>query len=275
MFRILCKALLTVSLLAAYGFSMDPDHIIFPHDLHITDVELSCDYCHSGVSDSESLTPGYLPDMDFCSECHDVEDECELCHSNVDEADTYPLMGSTSGVDFSHAAHRPSTPNCETCHSGITSDDGEALRQPWPRAACSQCHQSHEPASHDITWDEDHGLSVNHPQAASCSMCHTEKFCDDCHHHSGFEKSTHPPAYIVAHGLEARLDAVECMTCHQIENDCQSCHIQRMIMPADHNLTTWGIINGNAGMHADAAESTPEVCQSCHQPHYCQRCHGG
>jgi len=263
-------------LLALFALCLaSSDWIIFPHNIHIEDTELTCAYCHEAITSGTSLQEQTLPRMDFCGECHDVDDDCSLCHAEPDDADTYAVEGSTSGLDFNHAAHLMLNENCDRCHSEIALDDGLSQRLDWPQSNCDDCHSSSKPLNHDAYWPQIHGLEIDLPPATDCSLCHTEKFCDDCHHLPRFGDTVHPAAYLLTHGFDVRMNTYDCGTCHDIVVDCQDCHRRQMIIPADHNQLDWALKSGmGGGLHTDAAEDTPEVCAACHSGPTCIRCHG-
>lgn len=263
--------ILVIFLFMATAFGQDS--IIFPHNSHIEDEELECTVCHADVEKSSSLDESLLPLMEVCSDCHDVDEDCEMCHESPDDADTYPVSGSTSGLDFSHLFHLDSFSDCSRCHSQSIEDDGTAIRMEWQSWKCSACHQENKPQDHDISWSEFHGMSLQEHDDPRCATCHTEKFCESCHSQSQFEPKTHNPNYMYTHGLEARVEILECSTCHHIENDCRKCHQQNMVLPSDHTVQWTGF--DSAGQHGSEALDQPERCQVCHSTYSCERCHGG
>jgi len=272
------SSLVWVILLLVIGFSQDRDQILFSHSLHVQDIELECSTCHEGVTESSSIADGFLPDMDTCGDCHDVEDECELCHSNVDEPESYNLSGSTSGRDFAHSIHLPRFTDCSNCHEGTLTREMDEHRVLFSSLTCDHCHWQNKPSTHEFSWKSDHGLQVALPIQSNCKMCHTEKFCDDCHHLPRFTENAHPSAYILLHGFEAKIELSECSTCHELTNDCRKCHLQQHVMPMDHNSISWTTTTYTQGsQHGDAAEDSPELCIVCHDSHTCDRagCHSG
>lgn len=269
-------SMIFILILAGLVFTQDRDQIIFSHAFHIEDVEVECSVCHGEVSESTSLSESLLPTMDTCSDCHDIEDDCSLCHSNEDEPESYEKQGSTSGEEFSHAFHLVKFSDCGKCHQDTIEDDGEEPRRIWAESNCRSCHEQNKPDSHDLSWYNYHGMEVNFPVSASCSMCHRETFCDDCHNKQQFIPNIHPPTFLLQHGFEARMEIVECQTCHSIDNDCRLCHSQQQIMPIDHNMGNWTLLTAG-GLHSESAEDSPELCRVCHTTNSCQRagCHNG
>ena len=88
--------------------SEQPDQIIFNHSFHLSEIELTCDDCHSGIESTEKISWSVFPDMDFCLACHDgdtAEDGCEKCHTNIDEPLSVSESWKISDYSFSHKIH--------------------------------------------------------------------------------------------------------------------------------------------------------------------------
>lgn len=243
------------------------DRIIFPHDYHLEEEELECSECHSGVESSASVADRFLPDMETCGSCHDVEDgDCSQCHTVED--DPLPLSESlaTSGLVFSHNRHLQSISDCYSCHRHIPEDDGEEVYPAWTEKDCSACHKNTRPENHDDSWVGDHGVMVNSYSLDACGQCHTESTCEQCHKYQQIEPRVHGSDFIYSHGFDFRSGTMECTTCHDVARDCQSCHLENNVWPVSHNQADWAnFISGDGGLHGEAAEYEPEVCQACHQ----------
>ncbi|NOZ07562.1 MAG: hypothetical protein GXO91_01640 [FCB group bacterium] len=262
----------------SFGISQDRDRIIFPHEIHIVDAELVCSDCHSSVDGSTTLAESLLPEMEVCSECHEVEEDCGVCHSNPDNPKSYLINGNSSGFDFPHKSHLIRFADCNTCHAEVVNDGVGIPRQVWPASKCSDCHRNNKPSSHALNWRVEHGAEVSLPQSRSCTICHNENFCDNCHQMQQFTPRQHPTAYLLKHGFEASMEMLECETCHQIDNDCRQCHQQQNVMPVSHSNFSWVNSTFNeGGLHGEAVEDSPELCRVCHTSDSCQRsgCHAG
>lgn len=258
----------------------DPDYIMFPHTLHVDEMEIECGECHDGVNMSNSLTTRLLPSKDFCLDCHDGDiatEDCEACHSNPDEPSTYRKLPVRPGPSFSHVLHLNKVSDCLECHGYISYDDGFAPPILWRGQDCRACHEELPPESHTLDWITSHGSEVNLVTVETCNLCHAEPTCDACHQLQQFEPKVHPLAYIQSHGFDARSGITECSSCHEIVTDCRSCHNQQQVMPMDHNLAGWVSLPGfgDGGLHAMDALEMPDVCIACHEPETgtCQRCH--
>lgn len=272
------QIMLTISgsLLAGFSLAQEPDFIMFPHQLHVEDMEMECETCHSSVRDATDLSTRLLPVKDDCAVCHDVYDTCEMCHANPDEPRPLSESVPTSGQTFSHAFHLQRFDDCTTCHDYILDDIDEAPPDGWEKADCQTCHATHKPVSHTVDWIPLHGMEVTMASQDYCSLCHTQNSCDQCHQYQPFEISTHPVDFIQVHGFEARAGQMDCASCHDLVQDCVQCHQRNSFMPMDHNFSDWINLTGGGGAHADAAFDAPNVCQACHvstADETCQRCH--
>ncbi|MBC8216621.1 MAG: cytochrome c3 family protein [Candidatus Marinimicrobia bacterium] len=264
-----------------FVLGQDRDIILFPHQYHVEDEELSCGDCHGGIELSVAVNDhAFLPLMDVCAECHEDEvDEdsddadCTLCHTNEEDADTYPDIVKRSGPDFSHQLHLESGKDCFSCHQNIETDEAEDGRKLWADADCQACHVVSTPTSHDISWIDYHGAELTPAGGDACHLCHTESSCDQCHQLQQYAPKTHQADYLLAHGYDVRFGSKDCSTCHSLSDDCLRCHTEQQVMPMDHNFANWATIEG--GMHTDVAMDEVDVCQSCHVPDdpTCYRCH--
>lgn len=261
----------------------EPDYIVFPHQLHVEEMELDCDQCHEGISSSLSLTTRLLPDKDTCLDCHDGDtatDECFACHNNTDDPGTYGGLYKRAGPTFSHLLHLAKESDCLDCHAHISYDDGLAPPSLWRGDDCRACHEKTPPDNHTLDWSRIHGLTVNSITEQNCVLCHSQVTCDNCHQLQQFEPKVHSVSYILSHGFDARAAVTDCSTCHHIGDDCRQCHRQNHIWPMDHNLANWvqlPSLGERGGLHSEEAMSEPEVCIACHEPaaEACTGCHGG
>ena len=145
--------------------------IKFSHQLHINDVEVACEDCHTGVMESTSLSDRLLPEKAVCSDCHDTEDDknCGTCHyEDVFE----PLVQKVAPLYFSHSQHLGEDAKCEACHKGLGEVD-YSTESPTALPSMSTCYQCHNNQS----------LASN-----VCESCHktTADLVPDTHERIGF-----------------------------------------------------------------------------------------
>jgi hypothetical protein len=262
-------------------FGQDKDQILFPHQLHIEDVELSCEECHTGVVDADGSSWDIFPKMDYCAECHEDntdDGDCSFCHTNGENPQSYNIYWKSSDLGFSHKKHLAGSEDCSKCHNYINDDSEVGLPNVWDITDCQTCHSKMEdgPSSHDLLWKEFHGSEMNGSTRGDCSLCHTNNSCEECHQLQQFTPIVHPNDFILSHSFEAKLGIVECTTCHEIVEDCYSCHVSNQVMPMNHNFHDW--VNSDGGIHVDFVESEGELCATCHLPSEdssCLQCHLG
>lgn len=257
----------------------------FRHVLHTRDVGLSCEHCHEGAASGERAG---LPQLTTCRTCHSEAMEAAL----PEELRLAAILGDAplewashtsvypEDVTFSHAAHAGAGLACEGCHGTLASLDAGGARSRIEKPECLSCHAESSvdpscatchreidenwlPPNHDAGWMTLHGRVVRHgdPQefTETCSFCHQESTCVDCHlsepprSHTHFWKQR-------GHGIEARIDRSTCATCHTPDS-CDRCHQETA--PISHR-GPWG---DPLNVH----------CTSCHLEgsRECALCHDG
>ncbi len=171
-----------------------------------------------------------------------LAEKCADCHDYLldEELETVPVLGRDDIVDIRNQAHM-SGQECSTCHVDMD-----------PMIA---------PASHDMAWHRRHGQFAMQPDA-SCSVCHTQDNCMDCH--SVMQPASHNNIFRTrTHGIIAATDRNSCMVCH-LEDSCTSCHTSTR--PRSHNAR-WAAAGRNPS-HCIAChtEASPgEGCVVCHE----------
>lgn len=263
-------------------FGQSQDRILFQHSLHVDDLELTCEECHTGIREADGPSWNIFPEMDLCLQCHDgatADDACEYCHSDPDDQVPFSESWKVSGLGFSHAIHLTESVDCSKCHNYIDDDDEIGFPNVWNESDCQACHTDLDtgPKSHNLAWNQLHGSEVNSSTDNNCALCHTNNSCEECHRLQQFTPETHPVDYLFAHGFDAKAGVMECSTCHEIIEDCYSCHIENNVMPMNHNFHNWVNLE-DGGLHGDFAESEAELCATCHLPSRdssCLKCHTG
>ncbi len=243
--------------------------IKFSHQLHVGDVEVACEDCHTGVLESTSLSDRLLPEKDVCADCHDTDDDdnCETCHYE----DVYePLVRMESALYFSHSQHLGDDANCEFCHQGFSEVDysSELENSNPPMSTCYQCHNNQSLASnvcescHKTTADlvpDTHqrlGFLDNHKitalQAnADCAMCHDNNFCESCH--------------VSTIGLDVANSKTDFYTPYSPHRLIDNENMQQITLVHELNYRYF---------HGIDAKGRDFECQTCHQTEtFCAECH--
>jgi len=240
-----------------------------------------------------------------CTDCHEAvrvvsgppairADVCFSCHDSIPRY-TPRQREAPLAVSFPHVPHAKSVA-CTDCHvaRATTSDDERVAERalyarPSTSASCFSCHRSRgqgarepecaachgrdeqrvKPVSHDGGWIDRHGrsafLSSTHAHGESCTSCHREVGCKQCHEtrsprdHTGLWR-------VRTHGAAAGWDRDRCKTCHET-NQCIACHTT--VPPPSHS-GAWIARHGLM-----ARSRTDESCLTCHQQASCNACHAG
>jgi len=162
----------------AYG-AVDPNEelqqpIAYSHMLHAGELQISCEYCHSGAR--RSIHAG-VPATSVCMNCHELipstgRPELEKLKAYVDNDEVIPWIKVHDLPDFVHFSHKRHVQGgvaCQECHGEVQEDMTVARRvgeltMGW----CLDCHENHP--------------SVNENYGASAELRRAEmKDCWTCH----------------------------------------------------------------------------------------------
>lgn len=304
--------------------------IKFTHKFHIQEAGAECEACHYAAKTSKLSSDNLLGDHQSCESCHEekVSSECGFCH--VDPENIVAIENPVRELTFSHENHTVKSIKCETCHEGLAQTVYATSANMPEMSTCTTCHTKTNistecTACHtDFTGliPKDHlggNFKKDHKRLTrlgetniSCSTCHTENFCQDCH--SGIElkgfssykdlmtepsprmplkdspresklRQVHELNYRFTHAIDARSKRLDCYSCHEQQTFCAECHQaggninQGKIRPKNHDETgfkTIGKMSGG-GLHARLAKRDIESCMSCHDVEgadpVCMMCH--
>ena len=295
----------------------DSKQLKFSHKTHIQGASIECATCHAAAA-STKASDSLRPVHDNCTSCHEeqLSSECGYCH--VDPENIQPAAAPVREIVFSHEQHVALTKGaCATCHSGLEEAEYGTAKNMPSMATCSSCHNERKatnqceachtnltalvPPDHlASTFKRDHReLTRLGELEASCSTCHTQSFCAECHSATevmqfgkgammsdptprvfpgiGTKTSTlqmaHDLNYRFTHGIDAKVKTSDCYTCHSAQEFCSTCHeagdnitTARGFKPAWHlgaGFTTLGVGSGG-GRHATEARRAIESCVACH-----------
>jgi len=252
------------------------DEIFFRHQRHDVELKQNCLDCHDVMLDDLDRH-AVIPDHENCVACHDVDDknECILCHTDTENALPIPLP-ERNYPSFTHSAHQQFP--CTRCHVRLF-PDGMEIAFPEPED-CRRCHDESKPRPTDHLWESwllQHGIEASLNET-SCSVCHTQESCDNCHQGTGIYGATHsphPPTWLFNHFADAAFGG-ECLVCHESRKFCVDCHRRMIHIPHPFG---WGEYANreDGGKHVEEARLYLETCLSCHdvegEDHTCGKCH--
>jgi len=291
------------------------DEILFPHARH-QKASVDCITCHEAVYDAKTLSGDFLPKEAKCLECHKEKKatgQCNFCHLDVQHAGTWPAREPRLKMD--HSAHIERVKeDCTVCHTQLSEP-----RHPAPvsagHAACLKCHEHAQQyadakcstchvdlasyplvpltqVSHAGDFLRRHA-SVARSSEQSCSTCHEQNFCLDCHAKTAMvpietklvdrpdRRFIHRQDFLGRHAVEARADPASCQRCHSTTQggSCETCHEHSHVAAGTSSLNPhppgWGL-PGSGAFHGDAARRNIQSCASCHDQgdaSNCVSCH--
>ncbi len=308
---------LTTSPSSLWPENDDAQRLKFSHKYHVSEVGVACADCHTAARTSASSTDNLRPGHDQCATCHkeQIDSTCGFCHVNPEQIEPAPPRKYT--ITFSHAQHvTMKDVECTTCHAGLDSVEYASAANMPAMNTCTTCHNASKatntceachtsftnliPPDHLVAdFRRDHKQRTRLGSLeASCSTCHTQTFCADCHdaaslmkfgkdglmsepspRSSSFDSPKQMPLQMVhsmnyryTHGIDAKAKASDCYSCHSEKEFCTPCHqsgdnlTEKSFKPASHlvpNFTTLGVGSGG-GEHAVLARRDIESCASCH-----------
>ncbi len=267
-----------IFLISALTFGIDRNiDLIFSHKQHVRDVGADCIDCHINADSSASPRDNLLPAMKDCYFCHDENAACTMCHEDPETSTPYPRIVSYIGK-FDHSQHLQADMSCLDCHKG-TGNSSNIYDSHLPAMTycvtchgelekpdyCMECHNSNDdllPRDHRTGWRAGHG-PAGYLASHECAICHTDRYCLECHDGDNLDRTVHPLNYKFNHAIAARGKQENCYTCHQDLMFCNECHRAELVMPRTHSSAGWSN-RQNGGLHARAARMDMDNCAACH-----------
>ncbi len=266
--------------------------LIFSHQFHSSEVEAPCAACHQAAETSENPADNLLPAMETCFTCHSEGDtECSVCHKDPENIpEEYPRITDYI-AKFPHKKHIDQSVECLTCHTGVEKSETVAEKHIPGMATCQNCHSDLEkvdycydchattedlaPEDHKTDWQKAHG-PASLTQLETCQSCHVESQCAECHLMDDLDHVVHPLNYVNSHGIYAKNNKDNCLTCHEELAFCYDCHRQQNVMPRNHASAGWSNFK-TGGRHASEARYDLDNCITCHNDNLgepvCKQCH--
>ncbi len=272
-----------------------PERLIeFPHGYHLETVQLSCEGCHLGMTETDYASRHNWPIMDDCLTCHQDADAplvCETCHPRVEV-----IRPQTHRVDwvYEHKQHsRADDMPCEKCHDDSWCEDCHAGALLVQASSPTDRVPTYAPSSRGrigqvVQRQHEPNYRFLHPLDAAgkerrCQSCHEPDYCIDCHRVEDREERFKPiwhgplpqdPEPWVAgmgsgggrHASWARRDIERCIACHDVDAadpSCLQCHVDfdgvRGTDPATHGVN-FADVAGRGDFHTDDGAT----CYACH-----------
>lgn len=245
--------------------------IKFDHKLHITDLSVKCQDCHTKALTSVSSKDNLNPKEKDCASCHDVKDkkQCNLCHY---DGVYKKLKSSDREINFSHKDHTKNK-QCTDCHKGLEKVKyARESKEAFPNMeSCYSCHNNQtatnncESCHKNLTnlTPKDH-LKTNflneHTTVAgvssknNCMMCHSDNFCQTCHNPLNYNGDNTRDNFYAPYYTK--------------DNATRTDRGKLQNLTTAHNLNykfTHGLDANQKSFECNTCHSPVEFCASCHQ----------
>ncbi|MBL8951002.1 MAG: cytochrome C [Myxococcaceae bacterium] len=256
------------------------------------DPAASCDTCHLGVDKkAKKVTATAVwptPNLIFNHKIHFEKEKgiaCERCHfgatgkgmEEVDLSTRYQLPKMKTCLECHNGSSAPA--DCRTCH--VTDPSGR-LQIAFATATLRPMQGDPLGLDHGPRFELTHGTRAKLDRRA-CADCHTDSYCATCHDSLQKPISVHPNDYITLHPTQARMDSLQCDSCHRYQSFCAACHERVGIgMSADPTLRARNLQvhseafkngRGSPEHHGIAASRNINQCIACHREESCTKCH--
>ena len=119
--------------------------IPFSHAFHVTDLQIQCEYCHTGSRNQQVAT---MPEMGVCMGCHNrvggglqpIEQMRKIWSADraVNWERVYKLP---EFVQFNHQAHLRNEIECQECHGPVEEMDRIYQATQMTMGWCLECHR--------------------------------------------------------------------------------------------------------------------------------------
>lgn len=216
-----------------------------------------------------------LADAERCGSCH-ARPSCTTCHLGPGGAAVLRRIpavepGAAVGVRLTNRPDRqrlrppldPLTASDESMSAALAVVQGSGAQA----SSAPRTVRVHDPGFRDAHRD----------QAASgaltCSGCHAQRFCSDCHTGEGGRRY-HRANFVVRHAADAYGRETDCASCHNTQAFCKECHQESGLSSrgrldvAFHDAQPQWLLQ-----HGRAARQGLQNCASCHAQRDCLACH--
>jgi hypothetical protein len=269
-------------------------HLHFSHAAHALHA-IGCGQCHGKVAKwADAEGSERIPRKPTCVRCHrgdsarngGARSACITCHEA--EAGRMRTRFGRERLLPSSSLALEHGPQFRFTHGAVAGNEPKACESCHHPRECQACHDGRlRPRSiHPSDWMAMHAIASK--QGNDCGSCHRlQSFCLSCHQRVGVvasgapralahRGSVHPPASVWLtgprgerhHGVMARRNLAECVSCHQ-ERDCIRCHAAGAIgIPGapSSGSTSSPHPAGFVANCRDLWQRNPRPCLACHRP---------
>jgi hypothetical protein len=218
-----------------------------------------------------------------CANCH-ARPSCTVCHIGRGAADVIgklpaPERGGLRGVMLERARSWPPSVDRSDRVSAGGPSESPAVVSPVssrPRTAIERGAWSAD--SVRVVRVHPAGFEKNHRAAATtgqltCTGCHTQRSCADCHAGEG-RRRFHVPNFATRHAADSYARERDCSSCHSTEAFCKSCHESVGVGATGRRNVAFHTAQSNWLLqHGRAARQGLQSCTGCHLQQDCMQCH--
>lgn len=127
--------------------------LAFSHQLHVSDVGLKCEYCHSGTTHKNSAD---MPSLETCYGCHqEILKNTEFLkpvregYTKKTSIKWNRVNKLADHVHFDHSRHIKANVACTTCHGDVGTMPLVAPAHHFSMKYCLDCHRTQSPKLQD------------------------------------------------------------------------------------------------------------------------------
>jgi hypothetical protein len=131
--------------------------IAFPHNIHVSEVQLACVDCHISVERGPMAS---IPDIRTCWNCHATplteSPEIDKMKTYYDKGQDIPWQRvwgflEESHVRFNHAPHVRGSIDCSTCHGDVAQMTVATRAVEHTMEFCVSCHRANKAPDDCVT----------------------------------------------------------------------------------------------------------------------------
>jgi hypothetical protein len=109
--------------------------------------------------------------------------------------------------------------------------------------------------------------------ALTCTGCHTQRYCADCHAGEG-RRRFHVTNFVSRHAADSYARERDCASCHNTEAFCKTCHQSVGLGATGRRRVAFHTAQPNWLLqHGRAARQGLQSCTTCHLQQDCMQCH--
>ncbi|MBR9975865.1 MAG: cytochrome c3 family protein [Bacteroidetes bacterium] len=155
----------------------------FDHRLHVSDLGISCVYCHTSVETSPHST---VPTTQTCMNCHISvkadSPKLQLVRESYEQNIPIEWVRVHKLPDyafFNHSRHINAGIDCASCHGEVEKQGVIVQKQPLTMGWCLSCHR--DPETYSVRTREITGVDVD-PALLARPLRQGPQNCSSCHH---------------------------------------------------------------------------------------------